>query len=201
MVTGALTIYFQVWRYLPHMTRSSAMMRIAFLPLAVAAAPLCAQAALPPAQDLNQLEQIVVTTLGADIGQPGGPLAPIDRRMRLAACPIGIQVDPPTAGAVTVRCTTAGWRLRVPLMRANMINASGAQQYGDRPVPAARADIRKGDPVQLIAQGQSYSISVDAMAMEDANIGGRIRVSAASKPGTLFAEVIDVGRVRLIGFK
>lgn len=176
------------------------MMRIAFLPFVLAAAPLYAQAALPPAQDLNQLEQIVVTTLGADVGQPGGPLAPIDRRMRLAACPIGIQVDPPTAGAVTVRCTTAGWRLRVPLMRANMVSAGGAQQYGDRPM-TARADIRKGDPVQLIAQGQSYSISVDAMAMEDANIGGRIRVSAASKPGTLFAEVIDVGRVRLIGFK
>lgn len=177
------------------------MMRIALIPLALVAAPLLAQPALPPAQDLNQLEQIVVTTLGADVGQPGGPMAPIDRRMRLAACPIGIQIDPPTAGAVTVRCTTAGWRLRVPLMRAELVSASGANQYGGRPMAKAPADIRKGDPVQLIAQGQSYSISVDAMAMEDANIGGRIRVSAASKPGTLFAEVIDVGRVRLIGFK
>ena len=177
------------------------MMRIALIPLVFAAAPLLAQPTLPPAQDLNQLEQIVVTTLGADIGQPGGPMAPIDRRMRLAACPTGIQVDPPTAGAVTVRCTTAGWRLRVPLMRAEMVASSGANLNGGRLAPMARADIRKGDPVQLIAQGQSYSISVDAMAMEDANIGGRIRVSAASKPGTLFAEVIDVGRVRLIGFK
>lgn len=177
------------------------MTRIIFLSLALAAAPLSAQPALPPAQDLNQLEQIVVTTLGADVGQPGGPVAPIDRRMRLAACPIGIQVDPPTAGAVTVRCTTAGWRLRVPLMRTDMVSANGTSQNGGHFAAKAPADIRKGDPVQLIAQGQSYSISVDAMAMEDANIGGRIRVSAASKPGTLFAEVIDVGRVRLIGFK
>ncbi|KKC25333.1 hypothetical protein WP12_14645 [Sphingomonas sp. SRS2] len=181
------------------------MIRIAFMTLApvlaLSATPLLAQRALPPAQDLDQLEQIVVTTLGADIGQPGGPMAPIDRRMRLAACPIGIQVDPPTLGAVTVRCTTAGWRLRVPLARVDMVSANRAQPNGGRPAPMARADIRKGDPVQLIAQGQSYSISVDAMAMEDANIGGRIRVSAASKPGTLFAEVIDMGRVRLIGFK
>lgn len=177
------------------------MIRIAFIPLALAATPLLAQSAVPPAQDLNQLEQIVVTTLGADVGQPGGPMVPIDRRMRLAACPIGIQIDPPTAGAVTIRCTTAGWRLRVPLMRVDIISTNGTSQNGGRLAARAPADIRKGDPVQLIAQGQSYSISVDAMAMEDANIGGRIRVSAASKPGTLFAEVIDVGRVRLIGFK
>ena len=158
-----------------------------------------AQSALPPAQDIGELEQLIVTRLGADIGQPGGPLVPIDRRMRLAACPIGIQVDPPSAGAVTVRCTTAGWRLRVPLMRASSQTASGGGD-GSRP-GFASADIRKGDPVQLVAQGASYSISVDATALEDANIGNRIRVSPASKGGTLFAEVVDVGRVRLIGFK
>ncbi|RYD95474.1 MAG: flagellar protein [Sphingomonadales bacterium] len=185
------------------MIRSPAMKRIALLPLAAAlavAAPSSAQPALPPAQDLNQLEQIVVSTLGADVGQPGGPMAPIDRRMRLAACPAGIQMDPPSAGAVTVRCTTAGWRLRVPLMRANGATAYGAGD-GGRPAGVANADIRKGDPVQLVAQGTAYSITVDATALEDGRIGSRIRVSSASKGGTLFAEVIDVGRVRLLGFK
>ena len=42
-----------------------------------------------------------------DIGMPGGPLTPIDRRMRLAACPGGIQIDPPSLSSVTVRCTAA----------------------------------------------------------------------------------------------
>lgn len=183
------------------MIRSPVINRIALIvPALLAAAPSHAQSALPPAQDLNQLEQIVVTTLGADVGQPGGPMVPIDRRMRLAACPIGIQVDPPTAGAVTVRCTTAGWRLRVPLMRQNVSAASGGAA-GDRAGAFGSADIRKGDPVQLIAQGSSYSISVDATAMEDANIGSRIRVATASKGSTVFAEVVDVGRVRLLGFK
>jgi len=182
------------------MIRSSAMMRLALIPLAIGgAAPLFAQSALPPAQDLNQLEQMVVTSLGADVGQPGGPMAPIDRRMRLAACPIGIQIDPPSTGAVTVRCNTAGWRLRVPLMRANITTASGGQT--GRSPALANADIRKGDPVQLIAQGSAYSISVDATAMEDGMIGNRIRVSSAPKGATLFAEVVDAGRVRLVGFK
>jgi len=178
------------------MNRSFAMVRAALLPLALlVATPALAQSALPPAQDLNQLEQIVVTTLGADVGQPGGPLARIDRRMRLAACPIGIQVDPPSAGAVTVRCTTAGWRLRIPLMRP----ADGSA--GEQMALARPADIRKGDPVQRVARGRTVSISVDATALEDANIGSRIRVATNSKGSTIFGEVVDVGRVSLIGFK
>lgn len=176
------------------------MSRFVFLLLPLLfAASAPALSALPPAQDLGELEQMVVTTLGADVGQPGGPLAPIDRRMRLAACPIGIQIDPPSANAVTVRCTTAGWRLRVPLARLSVTAASGtANAMTD---PAQAADIRKGDPVQLIAQSANFSISVDATAMEDANVGNRIKVSTAAKKGPLFAEVLDVGRVRLIGFK
>ena len=170
------------------------------LALLLASSPLAAQPALPPAQDLDHLEQMVVTALQADVGQPGGPLAPIDRRMWLAACPIGIQIDPPTAGAVTVRCTTAGWRLRVPLARGY------GQPAGSSGGPAgtasfASAVVRKGDPVQLVAQGASYSISVEATAMEDGNVGNRIRVASAAKGSTLFAEVVDVGKVRLLGFK
>lgn len=174
-------------------------MRISLFPLALmAATPLSAQA-LPPAQNLDQLEQMVVASLQAGVGQPGGPMAPIDRRMRLAACPNGIQIDAPSAGAVTVRCTTAAaWRLRVPLMRGGAAVANGGNgQAGS----LGNAVIRKGDPVQLIAQGPAYSISVDATAMEDGNIGNRIRVTSASKGSTLFAEVVDVGRVRLLGFK
>ncbi len=172
--------------------------------LGLAAAPLSAQSALPPAQDLDQLERMVIATLGADIGAPGGPMAPIDRRMRLAACAGGIQIDPPSPGAVTVRCTTSGWRIRVPLTRPGTSYAQGNPVYGggQQGQPAlSNAAIRKGDPVQLIAQGSAFSISVDATAMEDANVGNRMRVTTAAKGGIMFAEVLDAGKVRLIGFK
>ena len=166
-----------------------------------AASPAPAQM-MAGAQSLDELEQIVVTTLGADVGQPGGPLAPIDRRMRLAACPTGIQIDPPMNNAVTVRCTTAGWRLRVPLKASGgyMTQQQGGGQMMAQTAPRA-ADIRKGDPVQLVAEGDTFSISVDAVAMEDANIGGRVRVQTGQKGGTMFAQVVDIGRVRLMGFK
>lgn len=185
-------------------------MRIA-LPLALTAAialstPAAAQMGLPPAQNLDQLERMVVATLGAEVGQPGGPMAPIDRRMRLADCSGAIQIDPPMPGAVTVRCTTAGWRLRVPLARttagysnSNAMTASTPSGAGAAMMNSAA--VRRGDPVQLVATGSAYSISVDATAMEDANIGSRIRVTTASKGSTLFAEVIDIGKVRLLGFK
>ncbi len=178
-------------------------MRIVLLSLALAAAaPALAQSVLPPAQNLEVLENMVVATLGADVGQPGGPMAPIDRRMSLAACISGVQIDPPTTGAVTVRCPSAGWRLRVPLMRANMTASAGfASSTGPSPAASSSSAVRKGDPVQLVAQGRSYSISVDATAMEDADIGGRVRVATRTKGSTLFAEVVDVGRVRLVGFK
>ncbi len=182
------------------------MMRITFIAPALLASllattPLAAQSAMPPAQDLDLLEQMVLGTLQAGIGQPGGPMAPIDRRMRLAACPTGIQIDPPTAGAVTVRCTTAGWRLRVPLTRAYDSLAATASAMGSSSPSIPNAEVRKGDPVQLTAQGSSFSISVEAMAMEDGRVGNRIRVASAAKGRPMFAEVVDVGRVRLVGFK
>lgn len=193
------------------MNRNPPAMRNARPPLALAAAmaaaliaptPLAAQNALPPAQDLGQLERMVVASVGAEVGMPGGPMAPIDRRMRLAACPGAIQIDPPSASSVTIRCTTSGWRLRVPLMReAIAMNPGTAATGGGYANASASAAVRKGDPVQLVAQGSAFSISVDATAMEDADIGRRVRVATNSKGSTLFAEVIDVGRVRLIGFK
>jgi len=190
------------------MNRTLPALRNALPPLALAAAlfgatPIAAQSALPPAQDLGQLERMVVASVGADVGTPGGPLAPIDRRMRLAACPGAIQIDPPTASSVNVRCTTSGWRLRVPLMRSVSQMTSNAEISGSNGgyTTSANAAVRKGDPVQLVAQGASFSISIDATAMEDADIGRRVRVATGSKGSTMFAEVIDVGRVRLIGFK
>lgn len=186
------------------MNRNMPLPSIALPLLALAALganPAAAQSALPPAQDLEQLERMVVATLGAEIGQPGGPMAPIDRRMRLPACSGGIQIDPPTAGSLTVRCTISGWRLRVPLMRDGMAATASFSGNAGGYAASPNVAVRKGDPVQLVAQGPSFSISVDATAMEDADIGRRVRVATASKGSTIFAEVIDVGKVRLVGFK
>jgi len=163
--------------------------RIALAVAALSAAPAAAAASH---QDLTALESRLVTALGAGIGEPGGPSAPLDRRLMLQRCPANVIIDPPAMGAVAVRCAALGWRIRVPLARLATPVAMTARV---EPV------IRRGDPVDLVADSSGFSVSVSAIAQEDGAPGSRIRVRTDGKGQPIFAEVIDAGRVRLPGFK
>ena len=94
---------------------------IAFAAALVAPLPVWAAGGM---QDLDALERRLVIALGADIGAPGGPRAPIDRRMKLAACPTQAEIAPPMQGAATIRCAPLGWRIRVPLVPGGAASAS-----------------------------------------------------------------------------
>lgn len=159
--------------------------------LALLAAP--AAAATPAFQNIDALEARLINALGAGIGEPGGPATPIDRRLKLAACPVTVQIDPPAMGAIALRCAPLNWRIRVPITRL-----SGAQAVmGARGEPV----VRRGDPVDLVAETNGFSVSVSATAQEDGAPGSRIRVKADRQNSVIFAEVIDAGHVRLPGFK
>ena len=164
--------------------------------LALLAAP--AAAATPQFQNIDALEARLVNALGANIGEPGGPAAPIDRRLKLAACPATVQIDPPVMGAIALRCAPLNWRIRVPIQRLG-----NAQNVAMGSVMGAKADpvVRRGDPVDLIAETNGFSVSVSAIAQEDGAPGSRIRVKAGDQKSPIFAEVIEAGRVRLPGFK
>ena len=159
---------------------------------------LAAPAAAAPFQNIDALETRLINALGAGIGEPGGPASAIDRRLKLAVCPGTVQIDPPAMGAVALRCTAANWRIRVPIARLG--NGSNAGTTGAASVKAEPV-IRRGDPVDLVAETNGFSVSVSAVAQEDGAPGSRIRVKADGKNNTLFAEVIDAGRVKLPGFK
>ncbi|WP_245409562.1 flagella basal body P-ring formation protein FlgA [Allosphingosinicella vermicomposti] len=154
---------------------------------ALGAAPAAAQGF----QDLDALEVRVTSALGADIGQPGGPSGPIDRRLKLAACPQPVSVEAPALGAATVRCEALGWRIRIPVV------ASGAT------VRAAKAEpiIRKGDQVEVVAAGSAFTVSTLAVAEQDGAPGDRIRVRSERKAGPIIGEVSIDGRILLPGFK
>jgi flagellar basal body P-ring formation protein FlgA len=159
---------------------------------------LAASAAAAPFQNLDALEARVINALGAGVGEPGGPAAPIDRRLKLAACPGTVQIDPPAMGAIALRCPAANWRIRVPLMR---LAGSGVAAS---PVPTmARAEpvIRRGDPVDLVAGSAGFSVSVSGVAQEDGAPGHRIRIRTDGAKAPVFAEVVDAGLARLPGFK
>lgn len=157
---------------------------------------LAAPAAAAPFQNIDALEARVVNALGAGIGEPGGPATPIDRRLKLAACPGAVQIDPPAMGAIALRCPAANWRIRVAIARLTPApSAMPAAHVKQDPV------VRRGDPVDLIAENRGFSVSLSAIAQEDGAPGGRIRIKADGQNSPIFAEVVDAGRVRLPGFK
>jgi flagella basal body P-ring formation protein FlgA len=161
--------------------------------LALTATPALAE----PFQNIPALEARVIGALGANIGEPGGPAAPIDRRLKLAACPANVAIDPPQMGAIALRCPAAGWRIRVPLARLGGM----VQQAGYTAPVKADPVVRRGDSVDLVAESVGFSVSVSGVAQEDGAPGTRIRVKTDAKNSIVFAEVIDAGRVRLPGFK
>jgi len=172
------------------------MIKSALPLLALLAAPAAAAAAAP-FQNIDALEARLINALGAGIGEPGGPATPIDRRLKLATCPGTVQIDPPAMGAVALRCPAANWRIRVAIARLGGSNAGPTGMAGQKADPV----VRRGDPVDLIAETAGFSVSVSGTAQEDGAPGSRIRIKADGKNSPVFAEVIEAGRVRLPGFK
>lgn len=147
-------------------------------------------------QDLAALDRAVAGALGAGIGEPGGAAAPVDRRLRLAACPAAPVVQPGQPGTVTVRCVPLGWRLSV----LTGGTASAASPVGFARVRAEPV-IRRGDPVEMSVETDSFAVSVEAVAEQDGAPGDRIRVRTEEKGGPRLAQVVEAGRVTIAGFK
>lgn len=153
-------------------------------------------------ENLDRIDSLVAMTVGANLGEPGGPMAPVDRRLRLAACPTTPSIDGPVFGAAIVKCDALGWRIRVPLVAGASAGATGAVA---RYAPATRAvakeaAVKKGDPVQLMAGNAVFSVSRAMVADEDGAVGETIRVREDRKSAPILAQVVEMGVVRVPGF-
>lgn len=159
---------------------------------AAATAPVSAQT--PGGfENLDRLDNLVAAALGANVGEPGGPVTPIDRRLRLAACPEPATVDEPALGAVTVRCSALGWRIRVPLVGGG---ASFMRTAAARPQPV----IRRGDQVEVVARTANFTVSTVGIADQDGAPGDRIRVRTERRSAPFIGQVTEDGRISLPGF-
>lgn len=167
------------------------LFRRLILPALALAAPVAAAA--PAYEDLDRLEARVVAAVGAGIGEPGGPQRPLDRRLRLAACPSAPMVTMPMAGAATLDCEALGWRVHVPLARTAIAGAGsyGAASGREKLEPV----IRKGDQVEVVAMGGMFTVSTIAVAQQDGAPGDRIRLKGDGKAAPFFAQVEAPGRV------
>lgn len=59
--------------------------------------------------------------------------------------------------------------------------------------------VKRGDPVQLIAGNAAFSVSRAMIADEDGAVGDTIRVREDRKSPPIFAQVVEMGMVRVPG--
>ena len=116
----------------------------------------------------------------------GAIVRPVDRRLKLAACPEALQADAAAQGAVTVRCAPLGWRVRV------LIEASAASS-------SAPVAIKRGDPVSVNFVAPGFSVTTSGIAETEARIGERVRVRVDTKATPVMGEAVDAGTVRVGG--
>lgn len=153
-------------------------------------------------ENLDRIDSLVAMTVGANIGQPGGPVAPVDRRLKLAACPQIPSVTGPVFGAAMVECKAIGWRIRVPLRPGGATAGAPSAAYARAAAKPERVIlIKRGDPVQLVAGGRAFTVSRMMVADEDGAVGDMIRVREDRKSDPVLAQVMENGIVRVPGFK
>jgi len=157
------------------------------LAIALASLGLAAPAAAAGFTDPAAIDRAVAEFTGSEIGSPGGARLPVDRRLRLAQCPVAFALEwyGKARDTVLVRCPEAGgWRMFVPL-------TSGAEaQQG----PAV---VSRGEVVAITVRGSGFSLTRQGEALESGAVGEWIRVRATGNRGNdpLRAQVLRPGLV------
>lgn len=133
---------------------------------------LAATAASGAFADLDVIDRQVAAFTGSAIGEVGGALTPVDRRLRLQPCRDGVALSWRSAlqESVIVQCGDAnGWRLFVPVRRPVPVAAT--------PAPNA---VSRGDAVAIAVTGEGFTVSQPGEAMEAGPVGAWIRVRPAN---------------------
>lgn len=159
-------------------------------------------------QSVAALDTVVTQFTGKEIGAQGGAIAPIDRRLKLAAC-AAPQLDwrNESHDAVVVRCMAPAWKIFVPVAAVPRAKAApDAPMPANlvvRPAPPVKVEpvIKRGDAVTVEAGSEGFSISRQGIAQNDAAPGGRISVKVDDKQPPIQAIAIEPGRARLPGFR
>lgn len=144
--------------------------------------------------DLETIDREVAGFTGAEIGQSGGAMTPVDRRLRLAPCgsPLALTWRTQNHESVVVQCGDPGsWRLFVPIKRAPQ--AQG-KDVGGAPV------INRGDGISIAVNGDGFTVAQPGEAMEAGAVGSWIRVRPINaKPNAepMRAQVVRPGLVAL----
>lgn len=112
-------------------------------------------------EDLDQLD----TQVAMAAQSMGSGAVPVDRRLRLARCPQGVQIEAADLRSLSVRCPALGWRLRVALTNATASSVSSARTLL----------VRRGDPLTVLSNGGGFTVETAGIASEDGVAGASVR--------------------------
>jgi flagellar basal body P-ring formation protein FlgA len=123
--------------------------------------------------DLPAIDAQIAEFTGAERGEIGGAILPVDRRLRLAPCLAELNMSWRNArhDSLLVQCPTAGgWKLFVPIKPAVIA-----------PVAAVVAPLRviavaRGEVVSVAVNGEGFTVSQPGEAMEAGALGEWVRV-------------------------
>lgn len=153
-------------------------------------------------QSTETLDRLVEQFAGAPIGMEGGARAPVDKRLKLAACDAPqLSWRSAAEDVVVIRCQgPQQWRVFVPV---NVLPKPATPAVAAMPAPAVvkpATVIKRGDPVLIEAGAAGFSISREGLAMADAAAGARVLVKVDDKRPPVAAIALEPGRARLPGF-
>jgi len=159
---------------------------------ALAAAPAAANAPMDPAE----IDRAVAQFTGAGIGQPGGARLPVDRRMRLNPCgsPLLLEWYGKARDSVQVQCPDAGWRIYVAVAQTRQASAAGQPGRADA---GGEIVVSRGETVSIIVAGGGFSLSRQAVAMEEGAVGAwiKVRPTQDKRADPVRAQVVRPGQV------
>ena len=158
-------------------------------------------------QSVAALDTVVTQFTGKEVGEQGGAITPIDRRLKLAACTAPqLEWRSDSHDAVVVRCMAPVWKIFVPVAAVPrpkpVVEAPMPANVVVRPAAPVKIEpvIKRGDAVTVEAGSEGFSISRQGTAMNDAPPGGRLSVKVDDKAPPIQAIAIEPGRARLPGF-
>lgn len=140
--------------------------------LAFAVLPTALAAQTNGFADPAAIDAEIAAFTGAPLGSPGGARHPVDRRLRMAACPqpLALAWHGRRADMVRVECPAiAGWQLFVPV---NAAASPAAAMAAARPAPV----VERGQVLTVAVEGRGFSVTQQAEALEAGAIGDWIRV-------------------------
>lgn len=160
-----------------------------------------AQAQPQGMQNLGEIDVLVAATMGAEVGQPGGARALVDRRLKLKACPVALEITGPDMGAAAVRCPALGWRIRVPLdLTAEPAPAAATRVPQQRGAAGqGQEGIKRGEPILLTVDRPMFSLSRVMIADKDGRVGEVIPVRDDPKGKPIFVRIVEPGRATILG--